>query len=204
MRPSVLYPGDTLCYKGTDLLAKLLSWGEWSDGHEDTAYTHVALVFDGTRLIRQNPGGPAFEDLDAQPWDQIDVYRLKEPYFYEPTDVIWLSALEAARQAHWNESYGYAEFGNLVFSDLEARIGLMQDADARRKAANWALSNHASYCSVFADQEVLQDAVRLRGSWGDDFQMFPNLGPGQARPADIPLSPLLYLVTAAPSPTPRP
>ena len=62
MRPSFLLPGDTLCYKKHDLLGNLIGWGEWINGRENTSYCHVAGVFDSSRLIRQNPGGPAFEN----------------------------------------------------------------------------------------------------------------------------------------------
>lgn len=190
MRPADLIPGDTLCYKSHDILGSLISWGEWTTGHENTSYVHIAGVFDNKRLIRQNPGGPAFEDLDAQPWEFIDVWRLKE----QPSDMVaFQKALEGARVYHWSEGYAYSEFGDYVFSDLEARVGAMTDADARRKAANWMVSNHASVCSVFWGQEVLQDALAIVRA-NSDFRMFPALGPGQARPADYPMSPRLFQV----------
>lgn len=180
-RPSALIPGDTLCYKKHDLLGDLIAWGEWTNGRENTDYVHVALVFDDKRLIRQNPGGPAFEDLDAQDWINIDVYRLKG----QPEDMAsFEGALEKARLAHWTEGYAYTEFGDYIFSDLEARLGAMTDAVERRKVANRMMVNHTSVCSVFACQEVLQDALGKN--------LFPWLGPGQLRPSDIPLCQDMY------------
>lgn len=183
MRPTVLLPGDVLCYKKHDLLGNLLAWGEWVDGHENTAYVHVAMVFDSSRLIRQNPGGPAFENLDAQPWDFIDVYRLNVP-----TPEPWNECLEGAREKHWVEGYAYRSFVNLEFSDLEARLGAIDDAVARRKAANWAMAAITSDCSVFILQEILPDALGVN--------LLPKLGPGQARPSDVPTCQILTLVAS--------
>lgn len=192
MRPSKLLPGDVLCYKGTDLLGKLISWGEYTDGHEHTQYTHVALVFDATRLIRQNPGGPAFEDLDAQPWDQIDVFSLNLPI--DRTSQKWADSLDQARLKHWTETYGFSEFADYTFEDLEARIGAISDAEKQRDEANKFLDNHQSVCSGFAVQEVLPDAITIYS--GDPCNLFPELGPGQVRPADIPLCSELTIETA--------
>src|ERR1019366_2764209 len=75
-RPSILPIGTSLLYKKHDLLGDAIGLGEWTNGREDADYCHIALVYDGKQLVRQNPGGPAFETLDSQDWQYIDAFLL--------------------------------------------------------------------------------------------------------------------------------
>lgn len=209
MRPAILKPGDVLLYQGIDWLSAGIQWGQWVDGHEDTSRIHAALYFgsrlgkDGIWIVRQNPGGPAFELADLQPWDRIEVRRLTlkgglTGAMIQPGgDMVFQAAFRAAVADHMNDGYAYQEITDYLGEDLLARLGQGMESEELRKKAALFLDAHKNCCSEF-DRIVLNQAWNR---WSDQlgpfqFDVLPELGPGQARPSDLGSSKFLLPVLA--------
>jgi hypothetical protein len=174
MMPSGLKPGHILLYEGTDAL------GDTIDFFESGKFCHAALVYDATRLVRQNPGGPAFEDLSAQPWNLIVVKRLNLDSLvgtsgspvelvvgYDPhSDPLWISQFEASYARHSNDLYDYPGIAASANEGILSDVGLGLLAQLLKKSVDpvTALDTHMDFCSAF-DGIICTEATQARFNW---------------------------------------
>ncbi len=206
MRPALLLPGDLLAYRGAgDVLGKLISAGQWAGAPgEMDQYVHVGQVFDSKILVRQNPGGPAAEPLDSQPWGSIDVFRLDLSAVLSILPECLLPPFPGSAPGfvetfykvvdkYWQDDYDYAQIGKFLTRHALAQWGAAEGVQAlRQEEASEILSSHKSVCSSWAARN-LEETVRQVYQL-PKFDLFPQLGPGEERPADVTLSQYLKKV----------
>jgi hypothetical protein len=207
MRPALLLPGDLLAYRSAgDVLGRLISAGQWAGAPgEQDSYVHVGQVYNSVMLVRQNPGGPASEVLDSQPWNFIDVYRLDlsillTPGVPQPIPSLpgssdqFVGAFYKTVARYWGDDYDYGQIGKFLSRHAEAQLGGAEGVQVSRKVdAAGMLATHRSVCSSWAVrnlEETIRGLYLLPG-----FDLFPELAPGEERPADMTLSKYLVKVS---------
>lgn len=191
MIPSGLKPGHVLLYRGVDALGDAIDFFE-----PHGQFCHAALVYDATRLVRQNPGGPAFENLADAPWINIMVKRLDLTKFrgsdYDPhSDPAWLAIFPARVLAHMKDVYDYAGIA------AAAQEGILEDVGLGGLVAFLkhfpdpvsALSQHMEYCSAF-DRIILEETTKIALNLSD-FSLDSREAALQETPQDLSTEPLL-------------
>ena len=172
---------------------------QWIDGKENPDWVHVGLKgMAPDQVMRQNPGGPAFEPTNLQPWDHIDVFRVDLSSIDVPAelprfpdeDPKWLAMLDVVRQEHWADAYAYVDgLGIYTVEDWLARMGLGSLTEEMREHINIQINHHREVCSEWGRDVITETTQRTYDLPG--FNLFPHLGDGQCRPADTLLTPYL-------------
>lgn len=186
MKPNSLRPGDILLFKNYGALGNLIGWFSWDGGNEDDHYSHIAQVFDATRICQTNPPCSQLLPLASVPWDRVDVYRFnidgKNPY----DDPVMLKEFQDyVNPKRLGMPYGYGYIVKALGIGLLARIGLTSWAQALIHNTSDA---HEPVCSIWAQEN--NEAVL-------DLKVFPNWkGDDDSRPSDWPTSPIILPVTA--------
>jgi len=190
MRPAELKPFDVLLYRNSGWLGNLIAWGEWNGTrNEALEYSHVAVVYDDKRGFEMNPPAAHFIDLDAQPWERIDVFRVRvegQDFF---DDVVARDASRLQADAMLGMKYDYGFIARACGVSLLSRIGLRGLAEKIMQRNDQNV--HRAVCSSTA-QEIVEAGMQI---------VYPGtnvepagIGEGSMRPSDWPRSPYVQKI----------
>lgn len=169
----LIQPGDILLYRPTAGIGDLLSWGEWTGkDREALEYCHAGIVLTAVQGYEQNPPATHYVDLSKEPWDRIDIWRIRSEYTVDPAKLLAYAA------ANMNIKYPYLKIGQFFQATLLARIGLVKAA--RWVNGLWAHDDpHGYVCSATACACLSYAASGNKAIWPCPI--------ADMRPADIPL-----------------
>ncbi len=192
MRPQDLRPGDILLYRNFGWMGSVLSWFEWNGrSGEALEYSHIGLVLNDQESCEMNPPASRKFPLGDVPWDRVDVYRIETPDMHPFLLDSVRSAFQAEALRRLGEKYNFGYIATLAGVGLLARLGLGGVSNWLMNRANPAPDNHRDICSTWAEELIMAGMQAV----DPKFDLFPDLGPNEARPSDWPRSPWVKRVS---------